>query len=64
MTIDLKATYTLNNDYKIYSGVRNLTDYTQEESPLFFDSHGDFDVTHIYGPLRGRQVYVGVMAEI
>ena len=64
VTIDLKATYTLNNDYKIYSGVRNLTDYTQEESPLFFDSHGDFDVTHIYGPLRGRQVYVGVMAEI
>lgn len=59
-TVDLKGSFSYSKDYKIYAGVRNLLDETQEESPLFFDASGDFDVTHIYGPLRGRQVYAGV----
>lgn len=29
------------------------------ETPLFFDG-GEYDVAHIYGPLRGRELYAGV----
>ncbi len=59
-TVDLRAAYNLSGGYKVYAGVRNLFDEVQEESPLFFDGSNDFDVTHIYGPLRGRQIYAGL----
>ena len=62
-TLDLKGSYNLTKDYKLYAGVKNLLDYTQEESPLFFNQAGDFDVTHIYGPMRGRQVYLGIQSK-
>ncbi len=61
-TVDIKGTYNLDKSYKVYAGVKNLMDKTQDESPLFFESNGDFDVTHIYGPLRGRQIYAGLQA--
>jgi outer membrane receptor for ferrienterochelin and colicins len=61
-TVDIKGSYSLNENYKLYAGVRNLFDETQEDSPLFFDGSGEFDVTHIYGPLRGRQIYAGLQA--
>ena len=47
----------------LYSGVSNLFDYTQagdEETPLFYDAEGAFDVGYIYGPLRGREIYAGM----
>ena len=42
--------------------VSNLFGYTQAEdmeTPLFYEG-GEYDVAHIYGPLRGREAYAGV----
>lgn len=61
-TTDIKGSYNLDKALKVYVGVNNLFDYTQEESPLFFDGSDEFDVTHIYGPLKGRQVYLGLQS--
>jgi len=44
-------------------GASNLFDYRQvvdEDTPLFFDAGGNYDVGYIYGPLRGREAYVGL----
>jgi outer membrane cobalamin receptor len=71
-TVDLKASKQL-GDHKhwtVYAGVTNLFDYTQTgegSSPLFYDNADDVsergvDVGHIWGPLRGREVYAGVKA--
>lgn len=62
-TIDLKGSFNVSRDYKLYAGIKNLLDHTQEESPLFYDDAGEFDVTHIYGPMRVRQVYVGLQSK-
>ncbi len=61
-TIDLQTTYSLSDQYKLYLGAKNMLDYTQvkdEQTPLFFED-GGFDVAHIYGPLRGREIYLGI----
>jgi outer membrane receptor for ferrienterochelin and colicin len=63
VTLDLRVSYQLNDYVSLYSGVSNLFDYTQagdEETPLFYDADGAFDVGYIYGPLRGREVYAGM----
>ncbi|KFZ36287.1 TonB-dependent receptor [Shewanella mangrovi] len=65
-TLDVKATYAINDTMSVYFGASNLLDYTQvdkSESPLFFDANGNFDVAYIYGPLRGREAYVGLKLE-
>ncbi len=62
-TLDLRASYQFNDNLSFYTGVSNLFDYTQagdEESPLFYDAEGAFDVGYIYGPLRGREIYAGL----
>ncbi|MGB6136040.1 MAG: TonB-dependent receptor [Shewanella sp.] len=62
-TIDLRVSYELNEYLSLYSGVTNLLDYTQagdEDTPLFYDADGAYDVGYIYGPLRGREVYAGM----
>ncbi|GIU42528.1 TonB-dependent receptor plug domain-containing protein [Shewanella algidipiscicola] len=63
VTLDLRVNYQFNDYMSLYSGVSNLFDYTQagnEESPLFYDADGAFDVGYIYGPLRGREIYAGM----
>ena len=63
VTVDLRVNYQFNDYMSLYSGVSNLFDYTQagnEESPLFYDADGAFDVGYIYGPLRGREIYAGM----
>ncbi|ABI40384.1 TonB-dependent receptor [Shewanella sp. MR-4] len=63
VTLDLKVSYQLNDTLSLYTGVSNLFDYTQagdEETPLFYDAEGAFDVGYIYGPLRGREIYAGM----
>ncbi len=65
-TVDMKASKSLNKQWKAYVGVNNLLDYTQTgegDSPLFYDDNGNVDVTHIWGPLRGRFIYAGVKAK-
>lgn len=56
----------MNDNLSLYAGVSNLLDYTQagdEDTPLFFDADGGFDVGYIYGPLRGREIYAGLKME-
>lgn len=63
LTVDLRVSYQLNEYLSLYSGVSNLFDYTQagdEETPLFYDAEGAFDVGYIYGPLRGREIYASM----
>ena len=48
--------------FTVKAGVMNLFDcnQTEKESPLFFDDTGEYNVVRIWGPLRGREVTVGV----
>jgi outer membrane receptor for ferrienterochelin and colicin len=63
LTLDLLINYQFKSDFKFSFGVLNLTDYTQTragDSPLTWDKHGNhahLDNFHIWGPLRGRQLY-------
>ena len=61
-TLDVRAEYAFNKRFSAYVGADNLTDYKQsdKESALFIDSGGAPDVTHLWGPSRGRYVYAGV----
>jgi len=62
-TVDVKASYQINDTFSVYFGATNLLDYTQvkkSDTPLFYDADGNFDVAYIYGPLRGREAYAGL----
>ena len=62
-TVDMKLTYNMSDSVSMYVGANNLTDHTQvedSETPLFWDATGAYDVAYIYGPLRGREYYVGL----
>lgn len=63
--VDLKISKEISKNFSIYAGVKNLFDYTQtqKESPLFYDADGEYDVGHIWGPLRGRMSYAGIKAK-
>ncbi|MGE4503088.1 MAG: TonB-dependent receptor plug domain-containing protein [Thiomicrospira sp.] len=59
---DTRVSKQLTSAWTLYAGVNNLFDYTQVNagsSPLFYDNQGDLDVTHIWGPMRGRLIYAG-----
>lgn len=62
-TINAKAVYHVARAWDIYAGGENLTNYTQagsaHDEPHYFDQDGNFNTSHIWGPLRGRQVYLG-----
>lgn len=65
-TVDMKLSKALNKTFTAYLGVNNLFDHTQagdEDTPLFYDADGAYDVGYIYGPLRGRTVYAGMKAK-
>ncbi len=64
-TVDARVARKIGKEISLYFGVKNLFDYTQTktESPLFFDVKGKLEVTHIWGPVRGRQVYAGLQAK-
>ena len=60
---NLRVQYALSQSTRVYGGVSNLFEYTQVEegdSPLFYDADGGYDVAYIYGPLHGREFYVGI----
>lgn len=63
-TVDLKLSKSIDKNFTIYAGGKNLFDtvQTDTESPLFYDANGGFDSAHIWGPLRGRMVYAGLKA--
>lgn len=60
-TVDARVQYSLSRNVSLFLGVDNLFDYYQskKESPLWVDAEGGVDVTHIWGPMRGRYVYAG-----
>lgn len=61
-TLDFRAEKEIKDGFSLYGGADNLFGYNQAEdmeSPLFYED-GEFDVAHIYGPLRGREIYLGV----
>lgn len=63
ISLDARVERALGEHWSVYIGGTNLTDYNQaedEESPVFFDGDGGYDVVHIYAPLRGRVLYAGV----
>lgn len=62
VTLDVRAEYAFSQTLAIYAAADNLTDYQQsdKESPLFVDGVGAPDVTHLWGPNRGRYVYAGI----
>lgn len=66
VTADIRIAKEISKNWQVYAGVNNITDYTQTgegDSPLFYDGadagSSDWDVGHIWGPLRGRLVYAG-----
>ncbi|NKF48957.1 TonB-dependent receptor [Shewanella sp. WXL01] len=64
---NVKVQYNLTNEIKIYGGLSNIFNYTQieeGESPLFYDADGGYDVAYIWGPLHGREFYLGVEAKL
>ena len=62
--VNIKASWKLNPGLDLYAGADNLFNYTQAGSagddPKFWDSQGSYGTSHIWGPLRGRQLYVGL----
>ncbi|MBZ0094988.1 MAG: TonB-dependent receptor [Sulfuricella sp.] len=64
--MDLTGRYKVNKTASLVVGVNNLLDYrqTDREDFLWVDSAGNFDVTHFWGPTRGRQVYAGVRFDL
>ena len=59
---DLRGEYRFNKQWAAFAGVDNLLDFKQsdKESLLWINAAGDLDVTHIWGPNRGRFIYGGV----
>jgi outer membrane receptor for ferrienterochelin and colicins len=60
-TFDVRAEYAINRNLSVYVGADNLFNYRQstKEGFLWVDSAGSQDVTHLWGPNRGRFLYVG-----
>lgn len=59
---DLRGEYRINKQWSAFLGVDNVFDFKQSdvESMLWVNSAGEYDVTHIWGPNRGRFIYGGV----
>ena len=66
--VNAKADYHLTSHWEIYVGAENLFNYTQagsaHDEPHYFDQYGNFNTSHIWGPLRGRQMYAGIRVRI
>jgi outer membrane receptor protein involved in Fe transport len=65
VTADVRAEHEFNGRWSVYFGASNLFDYSQvvdEDTPLFWGDSDQFDVGYIYGPLRGREAYLGFTA--
>ena len=61
-TVDLRGEYRINKQWSGFLGVDNVFDFKQsdKESMLWVNSVGEYDVTHFWGPSRGRFIYGGV----
>ncbi len=59
--VDINGRYKFNKNIALLAGVSNLFDYQQsdKEDLLWLDSTGGVDVTHLWGPNKGRAAYIG-----
>ena len=64
--VDARVQYAIDKRWAVFAGVDNLFDYKQSDHDgmLWIDAAGTVDVTHIWGPNRGRYVYGGVRFEL
>lgn len=64
--VDVRAQYRISPRYAAFIGADNLFDYQQakHDSFLWTDAAGSIDVTHLWGPTRGRYVYTGLRIEL
>lgn len=60
--VDLRGEYKFDKRWSGFAGIDNVFDYKQadKESLMWVDGAGAYDVTHFWGPNRGRFVYAGV----
>ncbi|WP_444997764.1 TonB-dependent receptor plug domain-containing protein [Aliikangiella sp. IMCC44359] len=63
--VNFKISKQINSQILVYLGGKNLLDFTQVkdmDSPLYWQNDNGtpvYDVAHIYGPLKGREFYLG-----
>ncbi len=65
LTLEARIAYAVTEQVDFYLGGKNISDYTQAgkvTSPLFYDAEGNYDVGYIFGPLHGKEIYMGVSA--
>ena len=65
-TVDARIQYAIDKRWAVFAGADNLFDFKQSDHDgmLWIDASGTVDVTHIWGPNRGRYVYGGGRFEI
>jgi len=65
-TVDARVQYAIDKRWAVFAGADNLFDYQQSDHDgmLWINAAGTVDVTHIWGPNRGRYVYGGVRFEL
>jgi|JI10StandDraft_1071094.scaffolds.fasta_scaffold127261_3 outer membrane receptor for ferrienterochelin and colicins len=65
-TVDARVQYAIDKRWAVFAGADNLFDYKQSDHDgmLWINATGTVDVTHIWGPNRGRYVYGGVRFEL
>ncbi|MFA5496485.1 MAG: TonB-dependent receptor [Porticoccaceae bacterium] len=64
--VDLSGRYRFSKRTALVFGVNNLFDYRQTDTEdfLWVNGDGEFDVTHFWGPGRGRQLYAGMRVDL
>lgn len=65
-TFDARVQYAIDKRWTLFAGADNLFDFKQSDKDgyLWVDANGTIDVTHIWGPNRGRFLYGGVRFEL
>ncbi|MFY0598160.1 MAG: TonB-dependent receptor [Cyclobacteriaceae bacterium] len=69
---NIQINKNLKSNFSFYLGVQNLLDYTQAYSPLvgYNDPNSNagfsssFDTSYAYGPIHGREFYVGINLQL
>lgn len=65
-TVDARVQYAVDKRWTLFAGADNVFDYQQSEHDgmLWINAAGAVDVTHIWGPNRGRFIYGGLRFEL
>lgn len=65
-TVDARVQYAIDKRWAVFAGADNLFDYKQSDHDgmLWINATGAVDVTHIWGPNRGRFVHGGLRFEM